>query len=381
MIYLDNSATTRPLEEVVDSFAKASRLYFGNPSSIHKAGLQANQLLERAREQIASILGVLPAEIVFTSGGTEGNNTAIKGIAYTYRSRGKHIITTSIEHPSVTNVCEQLKKDGFEITYLPVNSSGRVRVEDVKNALRDDTILVSVMHVNNEVGTIQPIEEIGQLLKNYPKVFFHVDNVQGVGKVALDYHRAHIDLATISAHKFHGLKGTGALFIRQGIRFDPLLGGGGQEENIRSGTENTPGIVAMAKALRLTTENFAEKVNHMKAIQQYFFTELSMIPGVKLNTPQKNCAPHIVNFSLPGFKTEVFISALSERGVYVSTTSACSVQRNEPSKTLLAMGCGDDIASTSVRISLSFENTMDEAKEAMKAIKECINDLKSVMRG
>mgnify|MGYP001248581654 FL=1 len=230
MIYLDNSATTRPLEEVVDSFAKASRLYFGNPSSIHKAGLQANQLLERAREQIASILGVLPAEIVFTSGGTEGNNTAIKGIAYTYRSRGKHIITTSIEHPSVTNVCEQLKKDGFEITYLPVNSSGRVRVEDVKNALRDDTILVSVMHVNNEVGTIQPIEEIGQLLKNYPKVFFHVDNVQGVGKVALDYHRSHIDLATISAHKFHGLKGTGALFIRQGIRFDPLLSGGGQEE-------------------------------------------------------------------------------------------------------------------------------------------------------
>lgn len=381
MIYLDNSATTRPFPEVVDSYAKAAQQFFGNPSSVHKPGIQAEQLLRQARKQISSLLGVKPGELIFTSGGTEGNNTAIKGIAYTYRSRGKHIITTSIEHPSVTNVCEQLKKDGFDITYLPVDEHGRVKISDIKQAIRDDTILVSIMHVNNEVGTIQPIEEIGQLLQNYPKIFFHVDQVQGVTKVPLDYYQANVDLATISAHKFHGLKGTGVLFVREGIRFDPLLSGGGQENNFRSGTENTAGIVAMAKALRLAMEASERKIKRMKEIQNYFFTELKKIPEVRVNTPLSFCAPHIINFSVPGFKTEVLITALSERGVYVSTTSACSVQRNEPSKTLLAMGLGEDLASSSVRISLSFENTLEEAQTAMQAIRECIDELNRVMKG
>ncbi len=381
MIYLDNSATTRPYPEVVESYAKAAQQFFGNPSSVHKPGIQAEQLLRQARKQISSLLGVKPRELIFTSGGTEGNNTAIKGIAYTYRSRGKHIITTSIEHPSVTNVCEQLKKDGFDITYLPVDEHGRVKISDIKQAIRDDTILVSIMHVNNEVGTIQPIEEIGQLLQNYPKIFFHVDQVQGVTKVPLDYYQANVDLATISAHKFHGLKGTGVLFVREGIRFDPLLSGGGQENNFRSGTENTAGIVAMAKALRLAMEASERKIKRMKEIQNYFFTELKKIPEVRVNTPLSFCAPHIINFSVPGFKTEVLITALSERGVYVSTTSACSVQRNEPSKTLLAMGLGEDLASSSVRISLSFENTLEEAQTAMQAIRECIDELNRVMKG
>jgi len=381
LIYLDNSATTRPYPEVVESYAKAAQQFFGNPSSVHKPGIQAEQLLRQARKQISSLLGVKPGELIFTSGGTEGNNTAIKGIAYTYRSRGKHIITTSIEHPSVTNVCEQLKKDGFDITYLPVDEHGRVKISDIKQAIRDDTILVSIMHVNNEVGTIQPIEEIGQLLQNYPKIFFHVDQVQGVTKVPLDYYQANVDLATISAHKFHGLKGTGVLFVREGIRFDPLLSGGGQENNFRSGTENTAGIVAMAKALRLAMEASERKIKRMKEIQNYFFTELKKIPEVRVNTPLSFCAPHIINFSVPGFKTEVLITALSERGVYVSTTSACSVQRNEPSKTLLAMGLGEDLASSSVRISLSFENTLEEAQTAMQAIRECIDELNRVMKG
>ncbi len=381
MIYLDNSATTRPYPEVVESYAKAAQQFFGNPSSVHKPGIQAEQLLRQARKQISSLLGVKPGELIFTSGGTEGNNTAIKGIAYTYRSRGKHIITTSIEHPSVTNVCEQLKKDGFDITYLPVDEHGRVKISDIKQAIRDDTILVSIMHVNNEVGTIQPIEEIGQLLQNYPKIFFHVDQVQGVTKVPLDYYQANVDLATISAHKFHGLKGTGVLFVREGIRFDPLLSGGGQENNFRSGTENTAGIVAMAKALRLAMEASERKIKRMKEIQNYFFTELKKIPEVRVNTPLSFCAPHIINFSVPGFKTEVLITALSERGVYVSTTSACSVQRNEPSKTLLAMGLSEDLASSSVRISLSFENTLEEAQTAMQSIRECIDELNRVMKG
>lgn len=381
MIYLDNSATTRPYPEVIESYAKAAQQFFGNPSSVHKPGIQAEQLLRQARKQISSLLDVKPGELIFTSGGTEGNNTAIKGIAYTYRSRGKHIITTSIEHPSVTNVCEQLKKDGFDITYLPVDEHGRVKISDIKQAIRDDTILVSIMHVNNEVGTIQPIEEIGQLLQNYPKIFFHVDQVQGVTKVPLDYYQANVDLATISAHKFHGLKGTGVLFVREGIRFDPLLSGGGQENNFRSGTENTAGIVAMAKALRLAMEASERKIKRMKEIQNYFFTELKKIPEVRVNTPLSFCAPHIINFSVPGFKTEVLITALSERGVYVSTTSACSVQRNEPSKTLLAMGLSEDLASSSVRISLSFENTLEEAQTAMQAIRECIDELNRVMKG
>ncbi len=259
MIYFDNSATTKPFSEVIHSYVKVSTDFFGNPSSLHQIGGMAEQLLTQARNQIGKLLKVKPAEILFTSGGTESNNLAIKGTAIMYRSRGKHIITTEVEHPSVRETMEQLKQLGFKITYIKPDKEGRIRPLDIKQALREDTILVSVIHVNNEVGTIQPIKEIGQLLKNYPKVLFHVDHVQGAGKVPLDFHVADIDLASISGHKFHGLKGTGALFIREGVRISPLLSGGGQESKLRSGTENVAGIVAMAKALRMTLDRYAEK--------------------------------------------------------------------------------------------------------------------------
>lgn len=381
MIYFDNSATTKPKKEVLDTFYKVAENYFGNPSSVHHLGLQAENLLSQARNQIATLLKTDEQEIIFTSGGTEGNNFIIKGVAEKYRNRGHHMITTMIEHPSVLNTCIQLENSGFDVTYLPVDETGRVRVEDVKKALRKDTILVSIMHVNNEIGSVQPIEKIGELLKNHPKTLFHVDHVQGVTKVPLDFHESNVDFASISSHKFHGLKGTGAIYIRKGLKLAPLLAGGGQERGFRSGTENLAGIVAMAKALRLGMLDYEAKIDTMMGVRDFLINELQLIEGVKMNTPKQNTAPHIINFSVQGFKAEVLVHELEQHGLYVSTTSACSSRTNEPSRTILAMGLGEERATTSIRISLSFDNTMEEAKQAVAIIKQSIKNLKPVMRG
>lgn len=381
MIYFDNSATTKPKKEVLDTFYKVAENYFGNPSSVHHLGLQAENLLSQARNQIATLLKTDEQEIIFTSGGTEGNNFIIKGVAEKYRNRGHHMITTMIEHPSVLNTCIQLENNGFDVTYLPVDETGRVRVEDVKRALRKDTILVSIMHVNNEIGSVQPIAKIGELLKNHPKTLFHVDHVQGVTKVPLDFHESNVDFASISSHKFHGLKGTGAIYIRKGLKLAPLLAGGGQERGFRSGTENLAGIVAMAKALRLGMLDYEAKIDTMMDVRDFLINELQLIEGVKMNTPKQNTAPHIINFSVQGFKAEVLVHELEQHGLYVSTTSACSSRTNEPSRTILAMGLGEERATTSIRISLSFDNTMEEAKQAVAIIKQSIKNLKPVMRG
>lgn len=381
MIYFDNSATTKPKKEVLDTFYKVAENYFGNPSSVHHLGLQAENLLSQARNQIATLLKTDEQEIIFTSGGTEGNNFIIKGVAEKYRNRGHHMITTMIEHPSVLNTCIQLENNGFDVTYLPVDETGRVRVEDVKRALRKDTILVSIMHVNNEIGSVQPIEKIGELLKNHPKTLFHVDHVQGVTKVPLDFHESNVDFASISSHKFHGLKGTGAIYIRKGLKLAPLLAGGGQERGFRSGTENLAGIVAMAKALRLGMLDYEAKIDTMMDVRDFLINELQLIEGVTMNTPKQNTSPHIINFSVQGFKAEVLVHELEQHGLYVSTTSACSSRTNEPSRTILAMGLGEERATTSIRISLSFDNTMEEAKQAVDIIKQSIKNLKPVMRG
>lgn len=381
MIYFDNSATTKPRKEVLDTFIKTAGNYYGNPSSVHHLGLQTENLLNQARQQVALLLNVDAQEIIFTSGGTEGNNFVIKGVAEQYRNRGKHIITTMIEHPSVINTCQQLENNGYEITYLPVDENGQVRVEDVQCAIREDTILVSIMHVNNEVGSIQPIEAIGHILKNYPKILFHSDYVQGVTKVPLDLHESMLDFATISSHKFHGLKGTGAIYMRKGLKIEPLFAGGGQERGFRSGTENLPGIVAMAKALRLSTLDYETKSIEMEEIRNLLMNGIEAIDGLTINTPKNYCAPHIINFSAHMFKAEVLVHELEKHGLYVSTTSACSSRTNEPSKTILAMGLGEERASTSIRISLSYKNTRNEAKEALKIIEQSIMNLKPVMRG
>jgi cysteine desulfurase len=380
VIYFDNSATTKPYKEVLHSFSKVSENYYGNPSSLHKMGSEAEKLLQQAREQIAKLLNVKSAEIVFTSGGTESNNLAIKGVAMKHRDRGRHIITTSIEHASIHNALVQLESLGFDITYVSPDSQGFVSPEKIAKELRDDTILVSVIHVNNEVGTIQPIAEIGDILKKHPKVLFHVDHVQGVGKVPLDLYKAGVDLCSISGHKFHGLKGTGALFVKEGIQLSPLLSGGNQELKQRSGTENVAGMVAMAKALRMTLEFRKANLNQMAAAMETLRKGISQIKGITIHTPQEKSAPHIVNFSVRGLKAETFVHALEEKEIYVSTTSACSSKKKAASKTLFAMGVSADDAESSIRISFSFDNTSEEAIKAVDAIREAVNQLSEVIK-
>lgn len=380
MIYFDNSATTKPYREILDSFTKVSLDYFGNPSSLHNLGVQAENLLSRARNQTAELLNVKPAEILFTSGGTESNNLAIKGTAMKYRSRGKHIITTNIEHASVYAAMEQLAELGFEISYVKVNSKGIIELENLEKAIRPDTILVSVIHVNNEVGTVQPIKEIGRLLEEHPKVMFHVDHVQGVAKVPLDLHDCRIDFCSFSGHKFHGLKGTGALYMREGVSISPLLSGGSQELRVRSGTENVAGMVAMSKALRFSLEKHQQQLPNMLKIHDYLRKELSNITGVTIHTPTEQIAPHILNFSVKGFKAEVFVHFLEQKGIFISTTSACSSKKKAISKTLLAMGIPDEVAESAVRVSLSYESTMQEAETFIAAVSIAIKQLGEVMK-
>ncbi|WP_174729462.1 cysteine desulfurase family protein [Mesobacillus harenae] len=380
MIYFDNSATTKPYREILDSFTKVSLDYFGNPSSLHNLGVQAENLLSRARNQTAELLNVKPAEILFTSGGTESNNLAIKGTAMKYRSRGKHIITTNIEHASVYAAMEQLAELGFEISYVKVNSKGIIELENLEKAIRPDTILVSVIHVNNEVGTVQPIKEISRLLEEHPKVMFHVDHVQGVAKVPLDLHDCRIDFCSFSGHKFHGLKGTGALYMREGVSISPLLSGGSQELRVRSGTENVAGMVAMSKALRFSLEKHQQQLPNMLKIHDYLRKELSNITGVTIHTPNEQIAPHILNFSVKGFKAEVFVHFLEQKGIFISTTSACSSKKKAISKTLLAMGIPDEVAESAVRVSLSYESTMQEAETFIAAVSIAIKQLGEVMK-
>ncbi|KYD10765.1 cysteine desulfurase [Heyndrickxia sporothermodurans] len=379
MIYFDNSATTKPYDEVIDAFAKVSKEYYANPSSLHNFGGKVETLVNQARKQISNLLHVKENEIYFTSGGTEGNNLAIKGTALAYRSRGNHIITTRVEHPSVYEACEQLSKLGFEITYLPVDEYGQVDINDLSSSIRDNTILVSIMHVNNEMGAVQPIEEIGELLTNYPKILFHVDHVQGIGKIPLLLHQAKVDLCSISAHKFHGLKGIGVLYIRDGIRISPLFSGGNQENKVRSGTENVSGIVTMAKALRLTEEKRKQKRTDMLAIRDYLILNLKKMPSIKVNTNPTTSAPHIINFSAIGLKGEVIVHALEAENIYVSTTSACSSKQKSISRTLQAMGVTDEEAIGAVRISLSYDNTMDEAKIFITKLERILTKLYEVV--
>jgi cysteine desulfurase len=380
MIYLDNSATTKPYKEVLDTFITVSEKYFANPSSLHSKGGEAENLLTAARKSIAALLDVQPSEIVFTSGGTEGNNIAIKGIAYQHQNRGKHLITTVIEHASSYESFQYLETQGFEVTYLPVNEAGMISIEDLKEAIRPETVLVSMLHVNNETGTIQPIKEIGEILKEHKKIFFHVDNVQGIGKVPLQLKEWGIDLCTISAHKIHGLKGTGLLYIKNGVTLSALFTGGEQEYRKRAGTENVAGIASMAKALRLTLDEMRIKKEKMLAIKQVFTEGLKKIEGVELNTPEKHSAPHIVNFSVEGIKPEVLIHSLDKRDIFVSTRSACSSKQGGASRILLEMGLGERRASTAIRISTSYDNTVEEAKNTLEVLEEEILNFKKVMR-
>ncbi|QHA92896.1 cysteine desulfurase family protein [Bacillus sp. N1-1] len=379
MIYLDNSATTKPYNEALDAFRTVSEKFFANPSSLHRKGGEVERLLRQARSSIAELLHVKINEVIFTSGGTESNNLAIKGTAFQYLNRGKHLITSCIEHASTLEAFRQLELLGFSVTYLPVDQDGKVSLDELKKALTPDTILVSIMHVNNELGSIQPIKEIGHLIKQKSRALFHIDDVQGIGKVPLDFNDVQADFVSYSAHKFHGLKGNGLLIKREKITLLPLLSGGGQEREIRSGTENGPGIVAMAKALRLYLNRAKTQKSMLETLRTHVFAELSKIDGIELNSSMSG-APHIVNFSVPGIKPEVLIHALEEKEIYVSTRSACSSKTAEISHVLAAVGMTTIRARSAIRISLSFETTKEQIDIFLNELQTEVPKLKQVMR-
>jgi cysteine desulfurase len=382
-VYFDNSATTKPSEEVMKSMNGVSERYFGNPSSLHQLGAEAEQLLSKSKEQVAKLIGVDPSEIIFTSGGTESNNIAIQGVAFGYQQRGKHLITSQVEHPSVYEVFKALERNfGFQVTYLPVNRNGVVSLDDVKDALRDDTILVSIMHVNNELGSMQPISEIGKLLQNYPKALFHVDQVQGFGKAHLSIRESHIDLLSLSGHKLHAPKGTGLLFVKNNVHLYPLFHGGQQQRGIRPGTENIPGIVALAKALRIVKENEQKHIAYLLRLKEETVKALQQIKDVTINSPlaQDISAPHIINASFKGLKPEVLVHALEEEGIYVSTKSACTSKIQKTSRILSSCGLSDDEADSALRISFSLTNTLDEVDYFAKVITEIVPYYKKVLK-
>jgi cysteine desulfurase len=365
MIYFDNSATTQALPEVLDTYNKVSEKIWGNPSSLHNFGEQAFHLLEQSRKQIADLLHVHSDEIYFTSGGTEGDNWVIKGTALAKREFGKHIITTSVEHAAVHNSMEQLRQLGYEITYLPVDNEGRISVADLKAAIRPDTILVSIMAVNNEIGTIEPIKEAAELLKDYPKIHFHVDAVQGLGKGIEDLiFNDRVDFVAFSGHKFHAPRGTGFIYGRRGRRIAPLMNGGGQEKNQRSGTENLPGIAAMAKAIRLVLEKAPTAIETERKIKQLIIDHISKFDKVVIfSKNDKTFAPHILCFAIKGVRGETIVHAFEKYQIFISTTSACSSKSHDESGTLNAMRVPEDVATSAVRISLGDQNTVEQAEQ------------------
>ncbi|MBC1287481.1 cysteine desulfurase [Listeria welshimeri] len=379
MIYFDNSATTKPNDAVLETYTKVASNYFANPSSLHRFGAKSKELLDTSRKQIATMLGVLSEEIIFTSGGSEGNNLAIKGLAYSYKNRGNHIITSRIEHPSVRMVMEELESNGFRVTYLQVNKNGVIDLEELKAALTKETILISIMGVNNEVGSIQPLQEIGETIANREHTFFHVDFVQGIGKVPLEIGQMAIDLLTFSGHKFHALRGTGVLFKKKNVHLHPEILGGGQEMGYRSGTENLAGGVALAKALRLALEN-EQNTSELIKIRDYLLSEIAYMPDMTVHTKKSVAAPHIICFSAKGHHGEVLVHALEKEDIYISTTSACSSKQKLASSTLKAMGVTDEEATGAVRVSLSYENRLSEAKIFIRKLQEIIENLNKVVK-
>ncbi|TGD25303.1 cysteine desulfurase [Companilactobacillus suantsaicola] len=372
MIYFDNSATTKVNDSVLKTYNAASEQYFGNPSSLHKLGLKAYELLETSRKQIASQLGFKQDEVVFTSGGTEGNNWIIKGTAFKKREFGKHIITTEIEHPSVLNTMHQLEELGFEVTYLPVDKTGHISADDLKKAIRKDTILVSTMAVNNEIGAIQPIHEIAKVLKDYPSISYHVDSVQAIGKNLQDkFMDPRVDYYTFSGHKFHAPRGIGFIYMKEGKQLEPLMAGGGQESNLRSGTENTPAIAGMAKAIRLLKENEAQKADKMEHLKEKLVNHLKTLDNVHVFSQiGDDFAPHIICFTLDGVRGETIVHTFEERDIYISTTSACSSKKGLESGTLKAMNVQEKVATSAVRVSLDESNTESEMDEFIKNLDE-----------
>ena len=379
--YLDNSATTRVLPEVVDLMQKLFLEDYGNTSSLHNKGFEAEKYIREARDTFSKILKCSPSEIVFTSGGTESNNTAIIGTALHYGSRGHHMITTRIEHAAVSSPMKFLEKRGYEIDYLDVDNTGRIDLEQLKSLIRDDTILVSIMHVNNEIGTIQPIEEAAKIIHEAnPNCLFHVDDIQGFGKLEILPKKIGVDLLSASSHKIHGPKGVGILFIDERAHVHPIIMGGGHQGGMRSGTENVPGVAGFALAAKIMTDNYEANLSHMKEIHDHFASELKNIEGITINGSEEHGAPYIVSVTADGVRAEVLLHSLEDKGIYVSAGSACSSNKPAVSATLKAIDLPKAALDSTVRFSFSPNTSMEEIDEAIKALKEILPFLRKFKR-
>lgn len=381
-VYLDNSATTCCFEEVAKLVEHIMCQDYGNPSSMHMKGVQSEQYIRYAKETFAKLLKVNEKEIFFTSGGTESDNLAIIGTAVANYRSGRHLITTRIEHPAVLETMKYLEEQEFHITYLPVNEKGVVRVEDVQNALTPDTILVSIMHTNNEIGSIQPIEEIGSIIKRYnPSILFHVDAVQGFGKYNIYPKKWGIDLLSISSHKIHGPKGVGMLYVGEKVKIRPISFGGGQQKGMRSGTENVPGIAGMAKAAEISYSTLEKDTERLYELRDYFIQNIKGLGDVWVNgcTDHQN-APHIVSLSVQGVRSEVLLHGLEEKGIYVSAGSACASNHPKISETLKAIGLPKELLNSTIRFSFSVFTTKEEIDYTLEAMYDMIPMLRRYNR-
>lgn len=381
-VYLDNSATTRCFDEVGQLTHKIMCEDYGNPSSMHHKGVEAERYVRDARETLAKILKVNEKEILFTSGGTESDNIALIGTAMANHRRGRHLITTQIEHPAVLQPMAYLQNQGFEVTYLPVDREGRIRLEDLERAVRQDTILVSIMHTNNEIGSLQPIAEAGALIKRCnPQTLFHVDAVQGFGKFRIYPKKMQIDMLSVSAHKIHGPKGVGFLYLREGARVNPIMYGGGQQKGMRSGTENVAGIAGMARAAELVYKGLDNDMERMYSLRDMLIEGVSRIEDVKVNGCHgREGAAHIVSLSVRGVRSEVLLHALEERGIYVSAGSACASNKPQTSATLKAIGVEREMLDSTIRFSLSVFTTREEIEYTVQALCEMVPMLRKYTR-
>ena len=381
MIYFDNAATTQTQPEVIKTYTEVATKIWGNPSSLHNLGTQATRILEASRRQIAELLGKESKEIFFTSGGTEGDNWVIKGVAFEKAHLGKHIIVSAIEHPAVKESALWLKTQGFEVDLAPVNTQGFVDVSALETLIRPDTTLVSVMAVNNEIGAIQPIQEISQLLADKPTISFHVDAVQAIGKVPTEqYLTDRVDFASFSGHKFHSVRGVGFVYIKAGKKIAPLLTGGGQESDKRSTTENVAGIAATAKALRLTLDKgkATDSQKQLAAMKQILVDELSKYQDVTVFSGRENFVPSILTFGIKNIRGEVIVHAFEDHQIYISTTSACSSKAGKPAGTLIAMGVPQKLAQTAVRVSLDGDNDMGQIEQFLTIFKQIYHNTQKV---
>lgn len=385
-VYLDNSATTKVFPQVAELMTKVMCEDYGNPSSMHRKGVEGERYIRYARETLARLLKVSEKEILFTSGGTESDNTAIIGCAMANNRRGRHLVTTKIEHPAVLQTMHYLETQGFRVTYLPVDKSGRVRLEDLQNAITPETILVSMMLVNNEIGSIQPIEEAGALIKRMnPNILFHVDAVQGFGKIKIYPKRMNIDLMSVSSHKIHGPKGVGFLYVGERVKIMPITYGGGQQKNLRSGTENVPGIAGMTMAAEMTYENFEEDVNRLYELKEYFIQGITKLEGIQINglTEDGNLrrtAPHVVSVSVAGVRSEVLLHALEDKGIYISAGSACASNKPQTSETLKAVGLQREYWDSTIRFSFSVFTTREEIDYTLQVMYDMIPMLRKYTR-